>query len=70
MTKSAHNCPVCGQPLRIKENGNRDLYGLILYCGNGPCPSKAANRGAIAGSEDGAYEELQRLVNAEEAGKV
>ena len=63
MVKSVHPCPVCGQPLSVK----RPAEFVILWCGYGPCPSKAANEGAIAGTELQAFEQLKRLVNAEDS---
>lgn len=60
--KSLHKCPVCGQPLSVKKPADF----VILYCGNGPCPSKVANDGAIAGTEERAFDELKRQVEAEE----
>ncbi len=61
MTKSVHLCPACGKPLSVK----RPAEFVILYCGHGPCPSKAANQGEIARTEDDAFEKLKREIEAE-----
>jgi len=65
--KSAHLCPVCGQPLSL----TKAIDGaVILFCGFGACKSVEANRGALAETESDAFEELKRLVEAEELRKV
>lgn len=61
MTRSVHKCPVCGEPLSVKKPADF----VILYCGNGPCSSKAANQGAISGTEADAFEALKRFINDE-----
>ncbi len=60
--KSSYTCPVCGKFLSLQ--GTAAGY-IILYCGNGPCPSKAANNGAIGGTELRAFETLARLIDQE-----
>jgi hypothetical protein len=65
MTKSVHACPACGNPLSVKTCAPNKREFVILYCGHGPCKSKAANDGAIAGTEARAFEELKRAINAE-----
>jgi len=63
MTKSTFTCPVCHQPLNMKQPAEF----VILYCGHGPCPSKKMNEGAIAGTEAQAFEALKRLIDAEDS---
>jgi len=63
VTKSTtFSCPVCHQPLSLKKPAEF----VIIFCSHGPCPSKAANDGAIGGTELAAFEALKRLIDAED----
>ena len=56
----SESCPCCKQPLRIAPlNGGREWS---VYCGYGPCKSKASNAGADGSTQREALEKLVALV--------
>lgn len=54
-------CPVCGVPLYAEPCGERQL----VFCGNGPCPSIAANEGGEGATLEEARHQLCLLVEQE-----
>ena len=60
--KSKYACPVCGAALSVQGTA---AGAVIVFCGHGPCQSKASNNGAIGRTERQAFEKLARLVDQE-----
>lgn len=54
-------CPVCDQPLHAEPCGENKL----VFCANGPCPSRAANEGGEGFLLEEAYAVLRRKVQCE-----
>lgn len=66
-TKSAFLCPGCQQPLNV-EPAQTFAPGVVhvsLWCGCGPCPSEAANQGAVGETEAQALNRLRIAVENE-----
>jgi ssDNA-binding Zn-finger/Zn-ribbon topoisomerase 1 len=61
--RSTLTCPVCNEPL-LKVPGAAKR--VIMWCGFGPCRSRAANDGASGLSEEEAHEHLKRYIEEEE----
>lgn len=57
--KSTFTCPVCNQPLcKLMAGAGR----ILLWCGNGPCTSYAANDGESGVTEQEAYDKIKAAV--------
>lgn len=62
--RSRHGCPVCSQPLSVDRTMDREDR-VVLWCGNGFCPSPHAGDGAWGASEDEAYARLEGDIGKE-----
>ena len=63
---SRYGCPECVEPLLMKiEDGV-----VVVWCGYGPCRSKAANEGAKAENEEMAVRALAASVMVEAVNAV